>query len=407
MHDAYAAFRYRDYSLFSLGVLAHNFGHQAQGVAVGWELYERSDSALVLGLVGLVQVLPVFALALPAGHLADRVDRRLIVVWTMLLSAVSSLGLAWASSTGAGVGWTYVCLLASAVSTSFNMPARASLLPQLVPVEAYANAVAWRSSGFQAATVAGPAMGGALIGITGSAVTVYLVDAGAAVVCLITMLLLRPQPTERVKEEITLRSLLAGVTFVWRSKLVLGAISLDMIAVLLGGAETLLPIYARDILHVGPTGLGWLRAAPAIGALVTSVIVAHLPPFKRAGRALLLTIAGFGVATIVFGVSTSFTLSFAALLLTGVFDNVSVVIRHTLVQTATPDAMRGRVSAVNTVFIATSNQLGGFESGLVAFLVSPVFSVVSGGVGTIAVVLLAAWLFPQLRRLRTLREAAV
>jgi MFS family permease len=403
-HDPYAALRHRDYRLFAGGAVLANVGFAMQGVAVGWELYERTNSALPLGVVGLVQVAPVLAFALPAGHLADRLNRRRILIVTQLGLVLASLALAWCSWRGAPVNWYYACLFAGATARAFGGPAYAAMLPQLVPADALANAVTWRSSGFQFASVIGPALGGALIAATSSAMPVYLVDAALRVTFWGCVLALAHRPADRPAEPVTLRSLVAGFRFVWNTKVIFAAVSLDMFAVLFGGATALLPIYAKDILHVGPTGLGWLRAAPAVGALLMAITIAHRPAPQRAGAALLWAVAGFGVATIVFGVSRSFALSLAMLFLTGALDNISVVVRHTLVQVMTPDAMRGRVSAVNSIFITSSNELGAFESGLVAAWFGAIVSVVSGGVGTLVVVALTAWLSPSLRRLGGLHQ---
>jgi MFS family permease len=285
-------------------------------------------------------------------------------------------------------------------------PGKSALLPLIVPRSRFTNAVTWSTSGFQLATVIGPAAGGLVIAVTGAALWVYLLDAALGLAFVIALSGLRPRPPAASQERIGMQSLLAGAAFVWRTKLILGAVSLDMFAVLLGGATALLPVYAKDILHSGADGLGWLRAAPGLGALLTSYILTHRPPIQRAGATLLWSVAGFAAATIVFGVSRSFWLAWAMLFLTGAFDMVSVVIRHTLIQLWTPDAMRGRVSAVNGMFIGISNELGEFESGTVAHLCrrsgdaafGPTASVVIGGVGTILIVLWAAWAFPALRR---------
>jgi len=281
-----------------------------------------------------------------------------------------------------------------------------------VPRSRFANAVTWATSGFQLATVVGPALGGLLIAATHSAECVYLLATPLTLALVVAMRFIRSRPSARSEEPLGLASLLAGVTFVWRTKLMLGVISLDMFAVLLGGATALLPVYAKDILHAGPEGLGWLRTAPGLGALVTSYILTHRRPIQHAGRSLLWAVAGFGLATVVFGLARSFPLAWGMLFLAGALDMVSVVIRHTLIQLWTPDEMRGRVSAVNGMFIGISNELGEFESGTVSHLFErpqdvafgPTVSVISGGIGTILVVLLTTWLFPDIRRHRRLDE---
>lgn len=403
-HDPYAALRVPDFRRYLLGNLVATIGTQMQTVAVGWELYERTRSPLALGAVGLVQVVPVFALTLPAGHLADRVDRRRLLMAALALLALASAGLAIASRTRASVGWFYAALFVAGVARAFQGPAKEALAPQLVPRELYANSSTWRSSAWQLASVVGPSLGGVVIATFHGAVVAYLLDAVAALVFASLIATTAPRPFVPAAGAATLHSLLEGIRFVRRTKVILAAITLDLFAVLLGGATTLLPIYARDILHVGPTGLGWLLAAPSVGALGMALTLAHRPPMRRAGRALVVAVTGFGLATIVFGLSRSFWLSLLALLLTGAFDNVSVVVRSTLFQLLTPDEMRGRVGAVNSFFIGGSNELGGFESGALAQLVGATASVVIGGVGTILVVLVVARVWPEIARLGPLTE---
>jgi MFS family permease len=292
----------------------------------------------------------------------------------------------------------YVCLLASGVARAFLQPAKSSFLPQIVPREQFATAVTWNMGAFHLAAVVGPAAGGFLIGWLKRATEVYLLDAAATLSFFVMLAFIKSARHAPAREAVRWRTFLAGAEFVWSNKIILGAMTLDMFAVLLGGAVALLPAYAKDILDVGPAGLGWMQAAPAIGALLMSFVLAHRPPIERAGPAMLWTVAGFGAATIVFGFSRSFTLSLAMLFLTGAFDTVSVVIRHTLVQLLTPDEMRGRVSAINGMFIGASNELGRFESGLVAAWLGPLGSVVSGGIGTLVVVAAVTVLWPQLGR---------
>lgn len=402
-HDPYAAFRspaYRDFALaFTLAVLAQ----QMISTAVAWEVYGQTKSPLSLAWIGLAQALPILALALPAGHVADRFPRRRVMA---LMQAVIVLG----SGTMAVLAYlgrldsitVYAILLVDSVAATFMRPARASMMPALVPLGDFSNAVTWNSTLFETFSAVGPFIAGLIIAKLG--VTTAL---GASVaLLLVSLLLICRLPDYRTtsqKESLTLASLLAGVKFVFRTRLMLAAMTLDMFAVLLGGATFLLPIFAER-LGVGATGYGWLRAAPPIGAIAMALMIAHAPPMKRAGRAMLVSVAGFGAATIVFGLSHNIFLSFAMLVLCGMCDNVSVVVRHTLVQTLTPDSMRGRVSAVNQVFIGSSNELGGLESGVTAALWGPVVSVVGGGIGTIAVVIGVALLFPQVRRLGALRD---
>jgi MFS family permease len=292
----------------------------------------------------------------------------------------------------------YALVLLNATTLVFARPARQSLLPQLVPTHVFGNAVTWNSSIFEVCSTAGPAVGGLLIAFAG-APAAYLLNAALLVACAIITTRFPATPVTRRNEAPGFRSLLAGVSFVWTRKLMLGVMLLDLFAVLLGGAVYLLPAFAKDILHVGAIGFGSLRAAPALGACAMAMVLAHRPPMRRAGRALLLAVAGFGCATIVFGLSKNFWLSFVMLICCGACDNISVVVRHTLVQLLTPDAMRGRVSAVNQIFIGSSNELGGLESGVTAAWWGPVRSVVVGGIGTLVTVIAIALAFPPLRRL--------
>lgn len=401
-HDPYAALRHRDFLLFIVGSLFSALGANMQAVTIGWDIYDRTGSAMALGWVGLVQALPVILLALPFGQLADRLDRRRLIMVGMSVSAICSAALAYLSARQASVSVIYGVLLIGAVARALNWPAMSALMPTLVPRAVFSNAVTWNSARFQIASVAGPALGGLLISMTHSAKVAYWTTSGLMLLFLALLALIPPRPIRRSPEPASVRSLLAGLGFVWRTKVVLAAITLDLFAVLLGGATALLPIYAKDILRVGPTGLGWLRAAPAMGAGLMALIIAHRPPMRQAGRTLLWAVIGFGLVTIGFGLSKWFWFSLLMLGAAGAFDNISVVIRHSLVQLSTPDEMRGRVSAVNAVFISCSNELGEFESGFVAAAFGAVASVVSGGIGTILVVLLAGKIWPEIRRLRTL-----
>lgn len=404
-HDPYEALRIRDYRRFLLAGITATVGGQVQGVAIGWELYERTRSATVLGLVGLVQFLPVVLLALPAGHAADRYRRKHQFLVAQVILGAASVGLAVLSRLQGPVTLMLGCLLVAGIGRAISQPARWAILPELVPTHLLTNAVTWNSSGWQVAAAVGPAIGGAVIALTRGAALAYVLDALAAVLAIVLIAPIRPNETRRRVEGVTLGSVLAGIRFVRQSELILATITLDLFAVLLGGAAALLPIFASDILHVGPVGLGYLRSAPSIGAFLMALVLAHRPPMRRAGSALLWAVAGFGVATIVFGFSRSPLLSFVMLLLTGALDNISVVVRGTLVQVLTPDDMRGRVSAVNAIFIGSSNELGGFESGVTAQLFGPVASVVGGGVGTILVVIAVALAWPQVRRLGSLHKA--
>ena len=394
----YDVLRNRDFRLYLTSRLIASFGQQMLTVAVGWELYERTHSALALGLVGLAQMAPMILFTLPAGHLADNHNRKRIIMAMTLVQAVSSLGLTLVSVLGAATGWIYACLFMAGSARTFLWPASSAFLPQLVSRQAFPRAVTWNTGTFHLSSVAGPALGGALIALTHSAAVVYAVNAAAGLICLTLIGLVHWRHVVAAKERISLASLSAGFRFVFASRMILATITLDLFAVLLGGATSLLPVYAKDILHVGPTGLGVLQAALPVGSLISAIILAHRPPMQKAGRTLLWAVMAFGWATIGFGYSRSLVFSLLMLVVCGMVDNISVVVRHTLVQLLTPNEKRGRVSAVNSLFIGTSNELGGFESGFVAHLVGPVFSVVSGGVGTILVVLAVAWIWPEVRK---------
>lgn len=403
-HDPYGPLRLPSYRRFLLANVLASAGAEMQVVAVGWELYERTSSKAGLGLVGLVMVLPVLFLALPAGHAADRFPRKTLILLSQALMAMASLALMLLSATRGPVGWTFAALFLAGVAHAVSMPARWSILRQLVPDHLVGNAVTWNSSGWQVASVVGPALGGLIIARTRSAAWVYGLDLAFSLTVLGLVAGIRPTKTVRLDQPPSLRSLAAGLRFVGSNRLILATITLDLFAVFLGGAVALLPVFARDILRIGPQGLGWLRAAPSLGAAAMALTLAHRPPLRRAGPALLWAVGGFGLATIGFGLSSSPLLSFAMLFLTGALDNISVVVRSTLIQFLTPESMRGRVAAVNSIFIGSSNELGAFESGMTAEAFGPVASVVGGGIGTIASVALVAARWPEVARLGRLDD---
>jgi len=397
-HDPYVVLQNRDFLLYLVGRFIASLGQQMLTVAVGWELYERTHSALNLGMEGLAQMGTMIIFTLPAGHVADNFNRKRIIVLMTFIIACASLGLTLISALQAEVFWIYFCVFVAGTARTFLWPASSAFLPNLVSRQQFSKAVTWSSGSFHLSSVIGPAAGGALIALTGHAAPVYAANAAAAILCLLLIGLIRRHHLAPVKEKMTASSLGAGFKFVFANKIILGTITLDLFAVLLGGATSLLPVYAKDILRAGPSGLGILQAALPAGSLLCSLILAHRRPMQKAGRALLWAVGGFGLATIGFGLSHWFWLSFLLLFVCGALDNISVVVRHTLVQLLTPDEKRGRVSAVNSLFIGTSNELGGFESGLVAYLVTPVFSVVSGGVGTILIVIGVALVWPEIRK---------
>jgi MFS family permease len=406
--EAGAAFRYPDFRFFQSARLFATLGFQMQGVAVGWQVYALTREPIHLGYVGLAQFLPAIGFALITGHAADRFERRRVLVACHLVLAACS-GALWLStrSPHPSVWPIYAILVAVGSARAFAGPASQALVPNLVPAEHFSNAVAWSSSIWHVATVAGPALGGLLYAWAAGAGAVFATAALLELAAVASLLAVKTRAGSREKRPTSWSDLVAGVHYVRTHPLILGAITLDMFAVLLGGAVALLPIYARDILHTGPVGLGILRSMPAVGATATAVFLAYRPLRRRAGPTLFACVAAFGVATVIFGVSRTFTVALLALFAIGASDMVSVFVRHTVVQLTTPDAMRGRVSAVNLVFIGASNELGEFESGLTAAWLGTVPAVVLGGIGTCLVVLLCAWRFPELRRVDRLDAAAL
>ncbi|MGE5647436.1 MAG: MFS transporter [Acidobacteriota bacterium] len=393
------AFRYANFRYFVTARLVTVGVSEMQAVAVAWQVYALTHRAFDLGLVGLAQFLPGIVLFLVSGHAADRIPRRrILLVCFAGFSLCSLLLLAFALRGITSVYPIYAVLLLNGAVRAFNGPAGEALLPLLVPEEHFPNAVAWSASTYQAATILGPVAGGVLYGLTDSPVPVYAGAAAGYLVALALVSALRVRAVERPRENASPGLVLEGLRYIWRNKLILGTISLDLFAVLLGGAVALLPVFAREILKAGAYGLGLLRSAPGVGALLTAIAVAHWPMRRRAGAAMLWCVFGFGVCTVLFGVSHSLWLSLAVLLLSGAFDMVSVIVRHTLIQLATPDDMRGRVSAVNMVFIGASNEVGQFESGVMAQWLGAVPAVILGGLGTMAIVLAWTRLFPSLRR---------
>jgi len=435
-HDPYAAFRFADFSLFTAGNLLSIIGRLMLAVAVEWEIYARTHSATALGLVGLVIAVPVVALSLPAGHLADRISRKRIILVSQIFSGLLSVALAVVSwkhlsippvpvlseanralaaiasvferhhpsfhFDDASIPLIYLLLFLGASARTFSWAARAAFFPTLVSRDVFSNAVTWNNSIFQIGSVVGPGLSGLLVAYVGFPF-VYLLDAFfAAAFFLLVLPIRRSKQVRDQSGASTWKSLIAGVHFVFQRKVILATITLDLFAVLLGGATALMPIFADQILHCGPVGLGWMRAAPAIGAFATALVVAHSRPMKQAGKRLLWCVTGFGIATILFGFSKIFWLSLGLLFLIGAFDSVSVIIRGSIVQLVTPDEMRGRVSSVNNIFIGTSNEFGALESGLTAALFGPVISVVAGGIGTILVVLAVAFRWPETWRIGAL-----
>jgi MFS family permease len=414
-HDPYAALRIPNYRWYVLGTLTLTLGIQIQGTVVAWQVYALTHDPLALGMSGLAEVVPFIGTSLFAGHVADTRDRRKLILATLavlLIAGLSLLGLSIfviprESADGNGTFLKalpiYSILFITGIARSFLQPARNAFAAELVPRELYPNSVAWRSTTWQTAAVAGPALGGLLYGYW-SATVAYAVQVVLLLAAIASILAisgarrdLRAAPATAGASE---QDLLSGIRFVFHSPVLLGAMTLDLFSVFLGGAEALMPVFAREILHVGPQGLGALRAAPAAGAVIMSVYLAHRRPFEHAGRTMLATVGVFALCIIIFGLSTNFWLSLAVLALSGMADQISVLIRSTLLQVLTPEHMLGRVSSVNSIFVGSSNELGAFESGVMAKLLGTVRAVVLGGLMSLAVVGIVAAKIPTLRKLR-------
>lgn len=397
------AFAFRDFRLFLAMRIPAILATQIQGVAVGWQVYDITHRPLDLGFVGLAQFLPVFGLALVSGHVADRFDRRLVLASCLAVQMLCSILLFGIALNGLREVWPIYCVLVLfGAARAFSAPASGALLPSLVPLDHLGNAFAWNASTFQAATIIGPAIGG-LIYVWG-APAAFATAGGLALLANIAIARIRSRPAHAERRAISWDSLLAGIRFIRGRREIVGAISLDLFAVLFGGVTALLPVYARDILATGPLGLGLLRSAPAAGATIVGLILAHRSLGRHAGRTMFAGVAVYGVATILFGLSGSFLVSLAALAALGAADMVSVFVRQNLVQRATPNEMRGRVNAVNFVFVGASNELGEMESGLTAAWFGTVEAVVLGGVGALIVVGIWLWRFPQLGRIDRLED---
>lgn len=416
----YALFQNRDFFLFLAGRFIAVFGTQMLSVAVDWEIYARTHSALALAFVGLSNMVSVIICTLPAGYIADNFNRKRVMLLMSLLIALAAAGLALISTLNVSVNCIYACLLVLAAAKSILWPANASFLPHLVSREQFPRAVTFNSGTFQLAQMIGFTAGGVIIALTHHEWPVYVITVATSLAYFVMLGCIRRDHKVVVRQPFSLAVLTAGIDFILANKIILGVITLDLFAVLLGGATSLFPIYAKDILKSGPSGVGVLNAAMSVGAVLCSLILAHRPPLQRAGRAMLLSVAIFGLATIAFGVGNQncfgsaipnavwFWFAVLMMVLCGAVDNISVVVRHSLVQLLAPDEKRGRVSAINSLFIGTSNELGGFESGFVAWLFGAaightnahgaIMSVALGGLGTVLVVLAVAWIWPQIRK---------
>jgi len=397
--------RLPNFLLLVFGRAAVTLALLMQVIAIGWQVYALTGDPLALGLVGLAGFIPGILFALVTGQVADRMNRRIIMLSCYALEALTAVFLLVVTMNGLTSVWPiFIAAFALGTARSFAQPASQALLANLVPSSIFSVAVAWSSSVFQMAVIAGPALGGLLFAWR-QAEAVYIASTSLLVVAFLMTLFIRlPAAPARTREPVTWDTLVAGFTFMKTQPIVLGAISLDLFAVLFGGATALLPIFASDILKVGPEGLGALRSAPAVGAAIAAVVLGFRPLRRRVGRTLFIAVGVFGVATIVFGLSTNLLLSLLALAALGAADEVSVVVRLTLVQIATPDDMRGRVSAVNSIFIGASNELGEFESGVAARFLGPEGAVLFGGICTLIVTLLWMRWFPQLRSVNTFQD---
>jgi MFS family permease len=397
--SAFSTFRHRDFRFYAVARLITIFAGQMLATAVSWQVYVLTDSYLMLGMIGFVQFLPNLLFSLFTGTVADRHDRRLIVMGCITSSLLCAGALAWVSSTGAAtLPIIFGVSFAFGVIRAFSAPANSSFLTAVVPREDFPKAVLWQQIGFNAGCIVGPTVAGLLIGTAGGLPGVYLACIGLYVVAFACYLLMRTRQELRPSDEPFLRALGGGLRYVFKERLLLGAMSLDLFAVLLGGATALMPAVARDLLHTDAQGLGYLRAAPSVGAGLALLVLIFRPLQRRIGPWMLWSVAAFGAATVAFGLARSLWLSVAALVVVGATDMVSVTVRHTLIQMATPDAFRGRVSAVAFIFIGASNELGEAESGLTAEWWGLVPAIVVGGAGTILVVLLWTFIFPALRR---------
>ncbi|MDF1608218.1 MFS transporter [Hoeflea sp. YIM 152468] len=403
--DRYAAFRHSAFSFYFVARFLSTFGMQIISVSVGWQIYDLTRDPFDLGLVGLIQFLPALVLILFTGAAADRFGRRNIMLVCEIIIGVSALALvyfAWHGLTS--VLPIFSVLLVIGIARAFFSPASQSLAPNLVPARDLPNAIAWNSTSWQTATIVGPVAGGLLYGL--GATVPYVTAVGFFVAAIIALSLVPPPLTRSREQAQSWKTLVAGFSYVRHQKVVLGAISLDMFAVLLGGAVALMPVFARDVLELGPWGLGFLRASPGIGAIGMAMYLASRPLRRDAGRKMFIAVGAFGAATVIFGLSTSLPLTMGALIIMGAADMISVYVRQSLVQLWTPDELRGRVSAVNMVFIGASNELGEFRAGVMASLLGPVAAVVIGGAGTLAVAVGWSLGFPQLRQIQTLDKAA-
>ncbi|MFI5218706.1 MAG: MFS transporter [Bacteroidia bacterium] len=404
-YDPYSSLRFKEYRFFIAARLTLTLAFQVQALVINWMAYEYTRDPWTLGFMGLIEALPIIFVSLFGGHFADKFSRRKIILLLICLLMAVALFQTWLTSEGLkkiyeyGTAPVFVIVFVIGVARGFLAPAVTSFASQLIPRNIFANAATWSSSMWQLGAVAGPAMGGIFYVWLGGSITSFIAFIMMAASIVFYLLISDKHDARRVKDESMMESLAAGIKFVFKNKIIVSAISLDLFAVLFGGAVAMLPVFADQVLHAGPEGLGYLRAAPALGAVIMTVVLAYYPPLRNSGKTLLVNVALFGLCMITFALSQNFILSFVLLLLSGMFDAVSVVIRHTIIQTFTPDEMRGRVSSVNSIFIGASNEIGAFESGLTAKIMGLIPSVIFGGAMTLLVVFGALRLAPSLKKL--------
>lgn len=405
-HDPYSSLRFKEYRFFIAARLTLTLAFQIQAIVINWMAYEYTRDPWTLGLMGLIEALPIIIVSLIGGHYADKFNRRKIILIFIFLLMSVALFQTWFTYEGLkklyqfGTLPVFAVVFLIGVARGFLAPAINAFAAQLVPKEFYTNAATWNSSVWQLGAVAGPALGGIFYVWFGAGITSFIAFVMMLATVVFYMLIANKPVFGTNKNESMRQSLAAGIKFVFKNQIIISAITLDLFAVLFGGAVAMLPVFADQVLHVGPDGLGYLRAAPALGAVIMAVVLAYNPPVKNSGKILLWSVALFGICMVAFALSKNFWLSFSLLLLSGVFDNVSVVIRHTIVQTFTPDEMRGRVSSVNSIFIGASNEIGAFESGLAAKLMGLIPSVIFGGVMTLLIVLITYKVAPTLRKMQ-------
>lgn len=409
-HDPYSSLRYKEFRFFIVARLLLTIAFQVQAIVINWQVYEHTRDPWTLGFMGLIEALPIICVSLFGGHYADKFNRRKIILLFVFVLMLGASFLTWFTYDGAvklsryGIAPVFGVVFLIGVARGFLGPTVTAFAAQLIPKISYANAAAWNSSVWQLGSVSGPALGGIFYAWFGASSTSSIAFILMFATVIFYLLISDKPLPEKIKEESLGESLASGIKFVFRNQIIISAITLDLFAVLFGGAVAMLPVFADQVLHTGPDGLGYLRAAPALGAVVMAIVLAYFPPLKNSGKKLLACVSLFGLCMIGFALSKNFFLSFTLLLLSGMFDSVSVVIRHTVIQTFTPDEMRGRVASVNSIFIGASNEIGAFESGLAAKLIGLIPSVIFGGAMTILIVLGSLKLAPTLTKMELKKQ---